>query len=272
MLLLGVAAYLYFDKTILLIEKIILISVSVVLSVGCIIYASHCRLVTTPKGLEKYSFFPTRVYIPWDNISRVELQGLGEVNLVYLPKANDTEEKEIAISAFVNNWQEGGLASEINKYKPNIIVSDELSTRKETTFFYRTGSLLIYYPLSMILAFIPYTIIPTGFYEKFNTSWDNASNGFILAALGGIAGLLVYPAWRDKQTDLSTVRKVTFIYYIAPFSGFIMTFFLSLLFEAIPFFANFSLLYTIFGFLQLEILLRFIGLSYKAMLNNALKG
>lgn len=229
-----------------------------------ILYAFFCRLVTTPSGIMNYSSFPFHSFVSWSDVERIEFGAFGAVNLICVSKVGAAKNRNITISTFVDDWQNSEFLQEVKRYTPQVVIPEELLNKKPVKFFYRVGTLLIYFALSMLLLFIPIVVIPSAIAEQYDLYLSNANAGFMWAVLGGMRELLWFGEWRDWEDDNKKINKVVLLFYLSPITAYSTVMALSMIAFALPIsvdfvelFMNFSAF--AFGFFQLQILLRVLG-------------
>ena len=242
-------------------DFIIPLGVVFIASVACLIYAFGCRLITTAEGIIDYGYYPFHSFKSWKDLERIDIGGFGIVFLVFAPKAGRKTNRTISISTYIDDWNESELVTEIRKYAPSLIIPEEFQSRKDVPFIYRSGTLLLYFLVSMFFVLILNGLLPDSIAGQYSEFIGNLGLGGVLAALGGMEGLLWFGEWRDAQQDFLAVKKMTLLFYATPISGIVMAYIIYLFFQLFTFlpndFMNFAIL---FGcILQLRILLRFFG-------------
>lgn len=205
------------------------------LSLPCLIYAFGCRLVTTNEGIKNYSSFPFYSFIAWKDVLQIKKGGLGSVILIAAPKVSRKTHRTIAISTFIENWSKSELVSEIKKYAPHIVFPQEIYDRKEVPFLYRSGTLLLYLVISTFFVLILNGFLPIGVAQKYSEITRVIGVGGILAALGGMEGLLWFGEWRDAQPGLNLVKKLAIIFYCVPFLGMAIAYVIHYTFKVFAF-------------------------------------
>jgi len=256
--------FLKWDSGVTIGEIFVLLFFAVCLPGFGVVYAISCRLVTTPDGIETFYWFPFHSFIPWNKIERIEQAPFNSVNMICAPKGGKSVKQVIPISTFVGDWQGSELVQDIKKYLPQINIPESLFIRKQTIFLHRSGTILIYFALSMTFVLIPLIFLEPFVSEEYKPHLYNANFGLMFASLGGMEGLLWFGSWRDKQTNFGKIKQLVALFYLLPFSGYFIVLLLSAIFYMFPFSENVAkpfVTYTvlILGFSQLRLFMRILG-------------
>jgi hypothetical protein len=166
---------------------------------------------------------------------------------------SSSKAQRIQLDAYIDDWCNSEFIQDLRGYAPQVIIPNDIFTKKKIYFPYRTGSLLLYFVACMIFIPVPSLLIPNEITQPVQFALGFAMSGFFGGIFGGMAELLKYSAWVNSQPDEQEITKIVRLLYLTPFSAWATVFFLDVIIHALTGYEiskNLSSLALLIGFMQ----------------------